>query len=138
MADAAALARELGLERIILEADDIGRYAWLRCGFVPDRGAWREMQTAIIRKLVEIKDHMPPERWLKLVEMASSGRPEVAREFASLADPVPSAFLFGPDARPLMVPLGKALFLEAVSRWAGSLRLDDPTSADIFASYIEG
>jgi GNAT superfamily N-acetyltransferase len=39
MGDLVKFARSIGISSIRLDAEHIGRYAWLRVGFVPDRGS---------------------------------------------------------------------------------------------------
>lgn len=137
MEDAVNLASELGLSEIRIEADLIGRYAWLRCGFVPERGSWHEMQRFILHKLVQVSQHLEPSRFSELIGIVKSGRPEVARELAMLVDPVPSGQLFQPNAEPAIVPLGKVLFLEGCPIWVGSFDLGDETSMSILKQYLE-
>ncbi len=136
MADVVALAATLGLDRVTLEADNIGRYAWLRCGFLPDRGSWMRMRPEIITRIVGAAGEIPSDRFMEILEIARNENPVAARELAALTDPVTSTTLFDSDAHPRAVPLGRALFLEASPPWAGSLDLNDSGSMDVLNRYI--
>ena len=136
MADAVALAMTLGLDRVTLEADNIGRYAWLRCGFLPDRGAWMRMRPDIITRIAGAADELPLDRFMQILEIARNENPMAARELAALTDSVTSTTLFDAHAHPRAVPLGRALFLEASPPWAGSLDLNDSVSMDVLDRYL--
>jgi GNAT superfamily N-acetyltransferase len=136
MADAVALATTLGLDRVTLEADNIGRYAWLRCGFLPDRGAWTRMRPEIITRIAGAADELTPDRFMTILGMARNENPIAARELAALTDSVTSTTLFDANAHPIAVPLGRALFLEASPPWAGSLDLSDSVSMDVLDHYL--
>lgn len=75
MADAVALSTELGLERIRLEADNFGRYAWLRCGFLPDRGAWISMKPFVVQRIVEARDDLGSRRFPEILAIADYPHP---------------------------------------------------------------
>ena len=136
MADAAALARQIGLETIRLEADGIGKYAWLRCGFLPDRGSWMSMKPAVIQRIVEARDDLGPARFTEILAAADSPDPLAARELAALDDPVRSRYFYEASAQTMQVSLGKAIFIEAASIWSGSLDLMDPISLAILEDYV--
>lgn len=136
MADAVSLAATLGLERVTLEADNIGRYAWLRCGFLPDRGAWMRMRQEIITRIVLAREELSSDRFMQVLDLARSERPVAARELAALTDPVSSTTLLDANAHPVTVPLGRSLFLEASPPWAGSLDLNDSLSMDVLDRYL--
>ncbi len=52
MADLVDTAERLGINLITVEAEDIGRYAWARFGFVPDRGSWNfQVRIEAVRRL---------------------------------------------------------------------------------------
>ena len=120
MLDLVRLAALLDVERIAVQARKVGRYAWLRMGFVPDEGSWRDMRGTIVRELFRVDDEVGPERVAALVRQVATGRPEVAGVLAALTVPLPSTALRA-DGRPVMVPLGKALFIDAVGDWSGAV-----------------
>jgi GNAT superfamily N-acetyltransferase len=135
MADAVALATELGLKEIRLEADNIGKYVWLRCGFLPDRGSWTSMKPFVIQRIVEAREDVGAQRFSELLAMADSPDPVAARELAAVRDGVRSRYPleFG---RTLEVPLGRAIFIEAAPAWSGSIALDDPVSMTVLRNYV--
>jgi GNAT superfamily N-acetyltransferase len=137
MADTVALARALRLNSIRLEAEDIGRYVWLRCGFIPDRGSWNAIKPLAIQRIVEARDSLKPARFIALLNMADTTDPAAARELAQSDDPVPSRALLDFDARPAEIPLGKAIFIEASPVWSGSLDLRDPASVAVLERYVD-
>lgn len=135
MADTVALATELGLESIRLEADNIGRYAWLRCGFLPDRGSWMAMKPFVVQRIVEARDDLGPRRFAEILAIADSPHPLAARELAAITDPVHSRYLLD-NGRTVEVPLGRAIFIEAAPVWSGSIALDDPFSLAVMRKYV--
>lgn len=135
MADAVALATELGLESIRLEADNIGRYAWLRCGFLPDRGSWMSMKPFIVQRIVEARGDLGSQRFAEILAIADSPHPLAARELAAITDPVRSRYPLE-SGRTVEVPLGRAIFIEAAPTWAGSIVLDDQVSLAVMREYV--
>lgn len=136
MADLVAVARLLGLSRITLDAEHVGRYAWLRAGFLPDRGSWRTMQVEVQQRLAAAIPDIGEQRFLELLRLARSPDRVSARELAALTEKVTSRELFGPDGRGTRVPLGRALFLEIGSGWSGELDLSDQDSMAVADAYL--
>ena len=134
MGDLMHAAELLGLSTISVEAERIGRYAWLRAGFLPDRGSWRSIQIEAMRF---IQRHFPVLGSLgpELLATVASGTPSVARSIAMIAEPVPSRELFDGFGQPRMLPFGKTFFLEASPNWTGEFRFD-PESRRLAAEYI--
>lgn len=118
MLDLIRAADMLGIERIKVQARRIGRYAWLRMGFAPDDGSWRDMRGTLIREIFRLERDIGVEKAAALVRQVAMGRSEIAVVLAALDDPVPSLTLRAEGA-PVIVPLGKALFLDAVGDWSG-------------------
>lgn len=52
-----------------------------------------------------------------------------------LTNPVPSTELYDPYGRPVMIPLGKAFFIEASPNWSGEFGFD-PESLALAEDYI--
>jgi len=138
MRDLVELARMIDIPVIRLDAEQIGRYAWLRVGFVPDRGSWNRLSVELVHRLSAALGDLGQDRFHAVLQMIRSPHPETARELAALEDKVASLELFGADGRPEPVPLGRALFLEIGSNWSGELRLADPASRATLDSYLEG
>jgi GNAT superfamily N-acetyltransferase len=135
MADAVTLADLLGMKTVTLEADNIGKYAWLRCGFLPDRGSWMSMKSSVVRRIVEARDDLGPNRFAEILAITDGDDPVIARELASLTDPVRSRNLVE-HGQFLEVPLGQAIFIEASPPWAGSINLDDEVSMAVLREYV--
>ena len=136
MGDLVSTARVLGLSRITLDAEHVGRYVWLRAGFLPDRGSWRTMQAELQQRLAAAIPDIGERRFLELLGLARSPDRVAARELAALADEVMSRELFGPDSRGAPVPLGRALCLEIGSGWSGELDLLDEALMAVADGYL--
>lgn len=135
MGDLVRFARLIGVSTIRLDAEHIGRYAWLRVGFVPDRGSWIRLKIELSHRLAVALPDLGERRYLDVLAMIQSPSPERARELASLGDAVNSRELFAPDGKPEKVPLGRALFLEIGSGWSGELDLADPGTQSVIEQY---
>lgn len=136
MADLVDTAERLGINVITVEAEDIGRYAWARFGFVPDRGSWNfQVRVEAVRRLQMARGQLSSQAYAAYREVLDMERPEMIREVASWTDMVDSRHM---DDRgyPLKVELGKALLLETPANWFGEFRLDDPESMTIFRRYV--
>jgi predicted GNAT family acetyltransferase len=138
MGDLIETARLLGLTHISLDAENIDRYAWLRVGFVPDRGSWRLMGKDLLYRLAAAIPEIGTERFLELLAIILAPHPSAARELAALSQPVSSLVMFNSDGSGKLVPLGRALFLEIDSNWSGELDLSDRRSLRLADSYISG
>ena len=134
MADLMRASELLGVARIGIEAERVGRYAWLRMGFVPDRGSWRNIQIEALR-FVQRHAASLGTAAQKLLAMISVGDPITARWLAEYPDPVPSRELFDRLGQPVDVPFGKAFFLEAAPNWAGEFNFD-PESKKLAGEYV--
>jgi GNAT superfamily N-acetyltransferase len=136
MGDLVEFARLVDIPVIRLDAEQIGRYAWLRVGFVPDRGSWNRLSVELTHRLSAALGDLGQDRFNEILQMIRSPHPETARELAALEDEVASLELFNADGRPEMVTLGRALFLEIGSNWSGELRVADPGTQRIMDVYL--
>jgi len=135
MKDLIDAGRTIEIERIKIQAQNIGRYAWLRMGFVPDEGSWRSIQADGTRFIQLYEKRLGTRFVTDLTRQILSGRPETAVFLAGLSQPVPSRQLFDREGRPLDVPLGKAIFLEGCGNWTGEFDLKDPDVLKIADDY---
>lgn len=138
MADLVDTAARLGINSITIEAQDIGRYAWARFGFVPDRTAWmRNVRTEARRRLKMAAAEIAPADMSAYAEILDGENPKLIREVASWRKLVTSIVLFDKDTGlPAKVPLGQALLLETQEQWYGTFELDDPETVEIFERYV--
>ncbi len=134
MGDLIRTGELLGVARITIEAERIGRYAWLQAGFVPDRGSWRNIQLEALRFLQRQQRDLGASL-AQLIAMVAAGDATTARWLANLRHPVPSHELFHRDGTPRVVPLGKAFFIEASPDWTGEFNFD-PDSLRLARDYI--
>jgi GNAT superfamily N-acetyltransferase len=137
MGDLIAASQKIGAERIHVEARNIGQYAWLRLGFVPDSGSWRNMQAELPRYVQRHESRLGRALTADIIRQALAGGPETARVLAAIRHPVPSREKFDLHGMPIDVPLGKAMFLETNSYWTGSFNLRDEASLAIATDYIK-
>lgn len=138
MADLVDTAARLGINTITIEAQDIGRYAWARFGFVPDRTAWmRSVRIEARRRLKMANAEISPVDMGAYLEILDGENPKLIREIASWRNEVTSISGFNKDTGlPEKVPLGQALLLETREQWYGTFELDDPETMEIFANYV--
>jgi len=136
MADAISLAKSLGISKVRLDAEHLGRYAWLRVGIIPDRGSWHRLEIELTHRLTKAITDIGIDRFQELLSVIRSPDPGAARELAMLRDPVRSAELFNGDGTPVLVPLGRALFLEIGSNWSGEFDVDDQASIELMQKYV--
>ena len=66
-----------------------------------------------------------------------TGPADVAGVLAALEDPVPSRFLRERGA-PVIVPLGKSLFLDAARDWSGEFDFGDRGAIVLAKAYASG
>lgn len=124
MSQLAALGEDLGLESIHLQAGNVGRWAWMRCGFDFDDPVWLEATVTAGEKFA-----------LALGREVDLSAIEHAWDFVELPGTVTAEEIqtaggaaIRSSGRP--ISLGKALVLGPVpsaNPWWGRLRLD-PTS----------
>ena len=84
MQDAQRLCLDLGLDAIRLAAADVGRYAWLRCGFLPDQGSWETIRLAMMPKLIELQEHLSSETYNRALALLRDRNVGTARLIATL------------------------------------------------------
>jgi hypothetical protein len=83
------------LHTITIEAQDIGRYAWARFGFVPDRTAWmRSVRVEARRRLKMANAEISPTAMVAYGEILDGENPKLIREVASWRYPVTSIVKF--------------------------------------------
>jgi hypothetical protein len=98
MADLVDAAAKFGINTITIEAQDIGRYAWARFGFVPDRTAWmRSVRVEARRRLKMATAEISPTAMGAFGEVLDGENPKLIREVASWRDPVTSIVKFNKD-----------------------------------------
>jgi GNAT superfamily N-acetyltransferase len=137
MKDLIDAARRIGIEHIKIQAQNIGRYAWLRMGFVPDEGSWRSIQADATRLIQLYKGRLGERLVTDLTGRILTGRPETAVLLAGMSQSVPSRELFDNEGRPLDVPLGRAIFLEGCGNWTGEFDLNDPDALKVVDDYVK-
>ena len=138
MGDLIDTSRLIGIDRIKLRAERIGRYVWVKMGFRPTDDAWRQMKIEAYGFLVQ---HMETLRRQKLdvtelMREIEAGGPKMALTIAALGAKVPSNDIparFGPK----LMPFGKVFFLEVASPWSGTLDLRDGEQMKNVETYRE-
>ena len=126
MQNAADFCASIGIDRIHLAADDVGRYAWIRCGFLPEQGSWDTLRRSMMPTLIEMQDELTSARFAEVMTMLRDRRPETARLVAGLADAVRTRVPSEQGRK--MASLGRMLFLDSGAVWQGDLDLKDEKS----------
>ena len=134
MGDLLAASRLLGIARVSVEAQRIGRYAWLRMGFIPDGGSWRTIQLEAPRFIMRHAAYLDGDA-PGLIALVLSGKAATARSLAALPHLVPSLELYDDHGVPVMVALGKAFYIEAAPNWTGEFNFD-PDSVALAERYV--
>jgi GNAT superfamily N-acetyltransferase len=138
MSDLVKTAVRLNIPAIRIEASDVGRYAWIRFGFLPDRGSWLSLRLEMTQRLSFAESSLTRRDYFRVVELVTNSDPAVARAVAALSMPVPSRHIFSSHGEPLPIALGKAMFLEHGVGWVGSFDLTDSTTMKVHNEYVEG
>ena len=137
MADLIDTAARLGVRRITLEADDVGRYAWACLGFLPDRASWNyHIRLEGLGRLARSRNELKPEVYHAYQDVLSNSNPLLIRNVIQWKQLVSSAELYGPDGEPMPIAIGKAILLETGARWYGEFDLEDPETMSIFDEYV--
>ena len=133
MGDLVDMGKLIGLDSIKLRAERVGRYVWVKMGFLPTEDAWRQMKMEAYGFILTHQALFGPQA-MELLTRVHDGGPNMARTLASIEVNVPSRDIparFGPKP----MPFGKAFFLEAASPWSGVLDLRDDASIRLVESY---
>jgi GNAT superfamily N-acetyltransferase len=136
MGDLIDTAKKIGVDTIKIEAQKIGRYAWLKMGFLPDGGSWRMLQADAARAIQRYEGRLGRKLASDLVRQVLVGTQETARILAGLRQMVPSRERFDEWGHPEEVPLGIAIFLENNMDWYGTFDLRDEGSLKVADDYL--
>ena len=134
LANSGKLALVVGTGVLELLATDVGSYAWGKFGFLPDKQDWDDKIVPSARmKLEQLRharhvDAATSERVRKLLD---GGNPRSLRALIDQRKHVPS----NREDRPGFTTLGRALLIDSVSSWNGTLDLNDTVSRAIFERY---
>jgi hypothetical protein len=138
MADLVDTAGRLGIRLITVEAQDIGRYAWARFGFVPDRGSWNfQVRIEGRRRLLRSRAEIDPRLFASYSDVLDRDEPVLIREVMMWDTPVNSVQEFDANGNPATIAIGKAILLETGAQWYGVFDLDDAETMNIFRTYVE-
>ena len=135
MADLIETGKLLEANRIMISAQKIGRYAWLRMGFKPDEGSWRAMKGPLASWLSDVRLELGDPRIMDLTMQIMNGRPDTAVTLANLRDLVPSRYLKDDTKKPAKVPLGRRFFLEQAGDWTGEFDLTNRALVERALAY---
>lgn len=127
----------IGLERIDVDAQDIGRYVWITMGFLPDATSWRrfivpeaEKKLRLLLALCEIT--MPT--FKSASEILRQPDPRAIRDILLLDENVSGSRPLGNNGD---VALLSALMLQEGTDWAGSFDFNERAALDLFRAYKE-
>jgi GNAT superfamily N-acetyltransferase len=115
-------SKRLGVRIIRVDAEGDGGYHWAGAGFLPLRGAWRDIRDHAIRQLTRIG--LPLSRQDEVLKLLVAGddAPELLWTVASMTDEVVDRYADPMTGGP--TKLGRALLNGC--RWSGELNLEDP------------
>jgi len=120
-----------------VEAQDVGRYAWARLGFVPDRGSWNfQIRIEARRRLLRSRGEIEPSLFSAYLDTLDGEDPLLIRQVAEWNVPVDSLRDFDENGNPAKIAIGKALLLETGAQWYGVFDLDDEETMNIFKRYV--
>jgi len=133
MADALPVYDELGVFRITIEAVGVGKHAWLRCGFIPDKEDAVGLANRILDSLPAFRQQFPDvakEDLLPIEQTLARMRGGDARAAWDLADN---------DAK---MPDGKQtianyLLVNVSGWWDGDFDMRDPITRKRCQEYID-
>ena len=115
----------LDLEKITISANEIGQYAWLRYGYLPDENSWRHLQPQLKDNLDALKDHIDPKTYNKVRAAIGLNSPKAAWYVADQRDDIDG------------FPLGFLLFRPLGCYWGGEFNLKDPEALRRCQKYIQ-
>lgn len=120
--DVYRIARLLSLERITLDAEKDGSYAWARAGFVPEPASWINIEQSALWRLGAAERHLSQETIEQVKALLSAGGRDtrLIRQIADLSTKVPTRKPVERD-EDRYVTLGEALLAESGARWRGHL-----------------
>lgn len=95
------------------------------------------MRGDLMRELFRVEHELGGEKVAALLRQIGTGKPEIAGVLAALTDPVSSRML-REHGLPVTVPLGKALFLDAVGDWSGEFDLRGEDRVALAEAYAGG
>lgn len=123
------LGRKIGLESIDIEAEDIGRYAWLSMGFLPDETSWR-FWIALCLAQGEIDE----ETHSAVAAVLAQKDRRAVRDLLVFTQSVSGP---GPQGTNTFVSLCKAIMLHQGIRWLGAFSFRDTQGLELFDTYKE-
>jgi hypothetical protein len=135
MGDLINAGKLIGIERIKLRAERVGRCVWVRMGFLPTDDAWLQMRREAFDFIAKHRSAL--EQKLDVMDLMSrilAGGPKMARTLAAIGVDVESGQIparFGPK----IMPFGKVFFLEIASPWSGTLDLRDDETMKAVECY---
>jgi hypothetical protein len=137
MADLVDTAARLGIRQIAVEAQDIGRYAWVRFGFLPDRGSWNfQIRIEARRRLLRSRGEIERKLFAAFLDVLDGEDPSLIRQVAEWGVLVNSLRDYDENGNPAKIAVGKALLLETGAQWYGLFDLDDEETMTIFRRYV--
>jgi hypothetical protein len=127
MANLVDTAQRMGLKEIAIEAEYVGRYAWARFGFLPDRTAWRyHVRVEAYKRLQRSSNELDAQNYQLYRGVLEGDEPDLIRQVVQWRDPVESLKDFDHNGNPSKISISKALLLETGANWIGTFDLDDP------------
>lgn len=131
------LGRRIGLESIDIEAEDIGRYAWLSMGFLPDETSWRFWIVPAARQKIALclaQGEIDEETHSAVAAVLAQKDRRAARDLLVFTQSVSGP---GPQGTNTSVSLCKAIMLHQGTSWLGAFSFRDTQGLELFDTYKE-
>lgn len=135
----ADICRYSDIPLIRLKTQEIGGYMWAKCGFLPTKLGWSELQADILQRLKDpdLLNSVQPSGLSLIQKICSSDEPRDLWVLSDLKTSVKTPAGIKPIVRVNeqdSIALGKALLIGQI--WHGSLNTKNPEAMQRFDSYM--
>lgn len=122
------MAKGFGVVDMSLRATSVGRYSWVKFGFIPCAESWTDLSSKA-KQLVKIDYRNRPDIVQDISKICCQPNPAAIRRLARYKDGD------GPDA----TPVGKAILLDlGLPAWTGRLDVNNGHEVSLSLTYCRG
>ena len=116
------VCEKLGIEGIYLNAQEVGKYAWLRYGYVPDQASWAEMRESIQGLMPRLEKKISDNTFRQIEAAITSDNPKAAWLIVDQRETI--------DGKPVGFHI-----MSRIGDWMGCLDLTDPDCVSRVRAY---
>lgn len=127
LANQFSLYRELGIKKVVMEADRAGAYAWAKYGFLPTAGSWNSLRQVMKNRLGRVEDQLSDATKTSLKSILDDKDPKGIWKVADLNDTIKSKFAN------ITTTVGRYLLLG--TNWKGEFDLKSEAQKKRFNDY---